>query len=227
MIALSLIFIILISIFLLWRFWFFLRDPKREPPSGSGFLAPADGFIVYVKRVESGQVPIAIKGKLRIPLYEIIGLQSPSGFSGYLVGVFMTAFSVHMNRIPLSGVVKGKIRSKASDNLSTARLVTNLIIGRKPYENDCEHIIHNERVAMTIETKKGPYFVIQIADKWISRIINSAEIGDHLDRGSVFGMIRFGSQLDVFIPDSLGYEPTVVPGTYVHAGKSIIASQIT
>jgi phosphatidylserine decarboxylase len=79
---------------------------------------------------------------------------------------------------------------------------------------------------MIIETSLGQYFVIQIADKWISHIVNSVEIGDYLERGKVFGMIRFGSQVDVFIPDSLGYEPTVEPGIYVHAGKSIIASQI-
>lgn len=226
MASLSATIIILIIVFLLWRFWFFLRNPKREPPMGNGFLAPADGFVVYVKRVELGQIPIAIKGKSRIPLYEYIGFRSPSGLSGYLVGVFMTAFSVHRNRIPLSGIVKVKIRSKANENFSTVRLVTNMILGRRPYENDCEHIVHNERVAMTIETRKGPYFVIQIADKWISHIVNIAEIGEYVERGSIFGMIRFGSQVDVFIPDSLGYKPTVDPGTYVYAGKSIVAAQI-
>lgn len=40
------------ALFVWWRFWFFMRNPKRQPPLGEGFLAPADGYVVYVKRVE-------------------------------------------------------------------------------------------------------------------------------------------------------------------------------
>jgi phosphatidylserine decarboxylase len=212
-------------LFLLWRFCFFMRDPEREIPAGDDFLSPADGYVVYVKRVESGEVPIAIKKRQHITLSELTRDPALLKSSGYLMGIFMTAFSVHHNRIPLAGRVSHKYHSKSGNNLSTARLMTNILIGKKPFDQDCEHILENERITIGIQTSSGVYTLTQIADKWISHIINSAEPGDVLERGTIYGMIRFGSQVDVFIPDDLGYRPVRNPGDYVYAGESILAKR--
>jgi phosphatidylserine decarboxylase len=213
------------TLFLFWRFWFFMRNPKRKIPDGDDFLAPADGYVVYVKRVEAGQVPIAIKRRQQITLEELSREPALMKSSGYLMGIFMTAFSVHHNRIPLAGKVSGKYHAHPAQNMSTARLMTNILIGRKPYEEDCTHVLENERITIVIQTPSGAYTLTQIADKWISHIINPAEPGDMLERGAVYGMIRFGSQVDVFIPDDLGYTPVRSPGDYVYAGESILAKR--
>jgi phosphatidylserine decarboxylase len=212
------------AFFIWWRFWFFMRNPKRKMPAGDDFLAPADGYVVYIKRVEAGTIPISIKNRTHIELTEVSSFPPLSKASGYLIGTFMTAFSVHHNRIPLSGKVVFKNATQPSTNQTTARLMTNILIGRKPLDENCSHIIENERLSVGIKTEKGVYSITQIADKWISHIINRIVVGDNLNRGERFGMIRFGSQVDVFVPDELGYAPTVKPGDYVYAGETVIAA---
>jgi phosphatidylserine decarboxylase len=59
---------------------------------------------------------------------------------------------------------------------------------------------------------------------WVSQVVNKLSPGDKAARGMLFGMIRFGSQTDLFIPDELGYKPVCVPGQYVYAGETILAS---
>lgn len=211
-------------LFIWWRFWFFMRNPKRQVPAGEGFLAPADGYVVYVKHVDAGAIPIALKNRTHIELSEIALFPELDKASGYLIGTFMTAFSVHHNRIPLSGEIVFKQATPPRANQTMARLMTNILLNRKPLAEDCSHILENERVTIGIKTTKGVYSLTQIADKWISHIINRASIGDQLSRGELFGMIRFGSQVDVFIPDELGYTPIVNPGDYVRAGETILAT---
>jgi len=55
-----------------WRFFFFFRDPERTTPSGKNIVSPADGRVVYVKKVSNNTVPIAIKKRRTIPLRELI-----------------------------------------------------------------------------------------------------------------------------------------------------------
>ena len=47
--------------FLAWRFYYFFRDPVRQPPAGRVLLAPADGYLLYARRVQGGEVPSPIK----------------------------------------------------------------------------------------------------------------------------------------------------------------------
>jgi phosphatidylserine decarboxylase len=82
----------------------------------------------------------------------------------------------------------------------------------------------NERKTTVIHTGRGWYAVTQIADVWVSQIVNRLSPGDEVNRGTSFGMIRFGSQTDIFISDELGYHPVCTPGAYVRAGESVIAS---
>ncbi|HAD13419.1 MAG TPA: phosphatidylserine decarboxylase [Saprospirales bacterium] len=211
--------------FLGWRFWLPLRNPERQPPPGDGFLSPADGYVVYVRRVERGQIPIAIKQRREIPLEELAACPSLQGASGWLMGVYMTAFSVHHNRVPLSGEVLEIQRVNAGKNRTMARLSTRLLSGRQPYAEDCDYLIENDRVTMVVATGGSYYALTQIADKWISYIINTCVPGQWLERGAQYGLIRFGSQVDVFLPDGLGYRPVAREGTYVYAGETILAEK--
>lgn len=215
----------IIGFFSFWRFWFFLRDPKRRIPPGHSVLAAADGLITYVKRAEAGQIPIAVKGRRKIPLSEYTHIDSLSTLGdGWLVGTFMTAFSVHRNRAPVSGQVVYKQHVPAQRaNLSTARMMTNLTLGRRPYDSECEYLLDNERMTLAIQTEQGTVVVTQIADAWIDRIVARPEVGDQVERGSQYGMIRFGSHVDLFIPDTLGMRVIAEAGSYVRAGESVIA----
>jgi phosphatidylserine decarboxylase len=70
----------------------------------------------------------------------------------------------------------------------------------------------------------GCYAVTQIADIWVSQIVNRLSPGSKVTRGTPFGMIRFGSQTDDIHFRSMGYRPVCTPGEYVYAGETVIAS---
>ena len=213
------------AVFILWRFWFFFRNPPRVIPTGNSMVSPADGYVVYVRRVKAGEeAPVAIKKGCRITLSELTASGELAHASGFIVGIFMTPFSVHYNRIPLSGEVTSVYGNKPAGNQTMARMIFNLILGKKVPETGCTYLLTNERKTTVIHTGRGSYSITQIADVWVSQIVNNLSTGDKVTRGEPFGMIRFGSQTDIFIPDETGYFPVCTPGEYVYAGESIIAS---
>lgn len=216
----------LILAFLYWRLSYFLRDPPRTiPPDEQSILAAADGFITYVKRVDQGQVPIAVKNERLIPLIELTALECHATHSGYLIGTYMTEHSVHRNRAPVAGdVVLREHRSAAPFNRSMARMTANLLFGRIPYDKQCAYLLTNERLTIAIRRACGATVTVtQIADLWVNRIVAHVGIGDKVERGEQYGLIRFGSQCDVFLPDELVSEILVQPGQYVYAGETLLA----
>jgi phosphatidylserine decarboxylase len=220
----ALVFAGLVGAFLYWRLAFFLRDPPRRiPPGEHNVVAAADGFITYVKRVERGQVPIAVKARTRIPLEEHVGLGSEQ--SGYLIGTYMTEYSVHRNRAPIGGeVVFRQHRSAAPFNRSMARMTANLLFRRQPYDEGCRYLLTNERLTIGIRHTCGALVLVtQIADLWINRIVARISVGDTVHRGQQYGLIRFGSQCDVFLPDAVVDAVLVQPGQYVLAGETVLA----
>ncbi|MBO4318608.1 MAG: phosphatidylserine decarboxylase family protein [Mailhella sp.] len=124
------------------------------------------------------------------------------------ISVFMNIFSVHVNRAPVSGDVKairyfpGKFFNASLDKASE----------------------DNERCAYAMQDADGRSWVfVQIAGLIARRIVCRAEEGDHLTRGGRFGLIRFGSRMDVYLPS--GYVPSVGIGDEVFAGLSVIAAR--
>lgn len=210
-----------LALFALFRFWWFFRDPERVPPPGGGLLSPADGFVVYVHEVVGGEVPIAIKQRRSIPLAELTGL-APLGERGLLIGVYMTSLDVHVNRAPIQGRVVRAVRTRSRRNVAMARMFTNVLVQRRPYETDCEHLVRNERHTIVIEGSLT-VAVTQIADVWASQVICNVHEGDSVERGARFGMIRMGSQVDLYIPDADGVEVACMVGQHVLAGTTLLA----
>ena len=106
-------------------------------------------------------------------------------------------------------------------------MVTSLveIITRAKKFSDNDYYLMNERLTTAIKTTRGPtIFVTQIADKWINRIVSFVEEGDEIAKGAQYGMIRFGSQCDLFVPDELKISFNVNIGDYIYAGDSIIGT---
>jgi len=122
------------------------------------------------------------------------------------ISIFMNVFNVHVNRIPFKGTVEemiylpGKFINASFDKASE----------------------HNERNALVIRTDSGAlYGVVQIAGLIARRIVCKVKKGDLLERGSRYGMICFGSRLDLYLP--LHSEVAVGLGQKVQAGSTILA----
>jgi phosphatidylserine decarboxylase len=120
--------------------------------------------------------------------------------------VFMNVFNVHVNRMPVAGRIAriayfgGKFVNASFDKAST----------------------DNERNSLLIEDGDGKtWTMVQIAGLIARRIICWGEEGDTLGRGQRFGLIKFGSRVDLYIPTD--YESVVRSGEKVFAGQTVLA----
>ena len=122
------------------------------------------------------------------------------------VSVFMSVFNCHVNRAPIAGTVTavayrpGKFLNASLDKAS----------------------VDNERNSIAIRMEDGRQIaVVQIAGLVARRIMWWVKPGDALRTGERFGLIRFGSRLDVYLPE--GVQPQVALGQTMIAGESVIA----
>lgn len=121
------------------------------------------------------------------------------------ISIFMNVFNVHVNRIPFAGTVE--------------RVV--LTPGRFYAADKDKAVLHNEHCVVTVATPSGArYTVVQIAGLIARRIVCRAEPGDQVVSGQRYGMIRFGSRLDIYLP--LTTEIKVREGELVRAGESVL-----
>lgn len=185
----------------------FYRDPARIPVETERvILSPADGEVVYVKVIEGPSSLVSIKHGRRIPLNEIMTtdlLSNPT----YLVGIGMNMLDVHVNRSPVSGKI-----------ILQKHVPGRFLSLRRP-----ESVLTNERVTTVIENGEFRTAVIQIASRLVRRIISYHREGDDLPIGERIGSIRFGSQVDLVIPQLTGLQLEVSPGDRVKAGISVLA----
>ena len=131
-----------------------------------------------------------------------------SGERRQVVCIFMNVFNVHVNRSPVAGTVAavryipGKFVNASLDKAST----------------------DNERNVLGIrDAEGGEWSVVQIAGLIARRIVCKAAPGDDLARGERYGMIKFGSRLDVYLPP--GYHPVVTMGQKTTAGLTVLAKK--
>lgn len=121
------------------------------------------------------------------------------------ISVFMNVFSCHINRAPVRGMIKvqkhtpGKFLNAELDKASQ----------------------ENERNGIVLEGAKGDIGVVQIAGLVARRIVPFTQQGQNLAIGERFGLIRFGSRVDLYLPE--GYQPRVSIGQTSIAGESILA----
>jgi phosphatidylserine decarboxylase len=201
--------------FLAWRFYYFFRDPVRKPPPGR--------VLLYARRVRGGEVPSPIKQGVPIPLDEWIG-SVPSTGDGTLIGIYMTAFDVHYIRSPVPGKVSHVVpRPARGENLHQTRTFARLIWGMQPYEADSQYITQNARNTIAIDGEV-PVVVVQIADRYVRECDAFVAPGESVAAGDKIGMIRMGSQCDLFVPDSAGVELDCRPGTRVRAGETVLGT---
>ncbi|SHN60795.1 phosphatidylserine decarboxylase family protein [Desulfovibrio litoralis] len=144
-------------------------------------------------------------------IIKIKNQQDPfSGEERTCISIFMNVFSVHVNRSPIKGKIEeiryfpGKFLNASWDKASS----------------------DNERCAYNLKDHEGNNWTfIQIAGLIARRIVCRVESGDNLESGERFGMIKFGSRVDIYLPES--YESNVRIGDKVFAGQSLIANKKT
>jgi phosphatidylserine decarboxylase len=210
--------------FLAWRFYYFFRDPVRKPPSGRVVLAPADGYLLYARRVEAGKVPSPIKQGVPIALEEWVGRVPHHHGDGTLIGIYMTALSVHYIRAPVPGRISHVVpRPALRENLHQTRTFMRLILGMQPYEENSRYITENARNTIAIDGEV-PAVVVQIADRYVNECDAFVKPGDRIAAGDKIGMIRMGSQCDLYIPDSAGVTLDCRPGARVRAGETVLGT---
>jgi phosphatidylserine decarboxylase len=121
------------------------------------------------------------------------------------ISIFMSVFNCHVNRSPVAGRIEriayrpGKFINAELDKASE----------------------DNERNSLVIATPGGRIGVVQIAGLVARRIVSFVHEGQSLSAGERFGLIRFGSRLDVFLPD--GAKPLVAEGQTAIAGETVLA----
>jgi phosphatidylserine decarboxylase len=171
----------------------FFRDPVRVTPQGEGMLiAPADGLVTMVHRVE---LPPELRGP------EALG-DKPM----IRVSIFMSVFDVHINRTPITGTIRQVI-------YISGRFL-NADLDKASEENERQHIIVEDKQGLRIG-------FTQIAGLVARRIVAFVKPGDMVVGGQRVGLIRFGSRVDVFLPDDYGCQ--VVLGQRTVAGETVIA----
>ncbi len=173
-----------VFLFLLW----FFRSPDRKIERDPGvLLSPADGKVMSV-------VPVAHDPLLGGPAVR--------------VSIFMSVFSVHINRAPCSGRV-ARVEYREGSFLPAFK------------SHACEL---NERNSLLIDCESGDrkVRVNQITGMLARRIVCDVREGDRVDQGVRFGMIRLGSCAELVMPPAC--DILIRPGQSVRAGKTVVAS---
>jgi len=219
------ILLLVVAIFCFWRFYWFFRNPERRVPDCEGLLSPADGKVVYVRKVGPNEPVFTVKKGQEARLVDI--LKEDDALPKVIIGVFMSPFDVHYNRAPLSGTVQAVTHHPAqSRNLHMGPMHWRCVLNHFPLYRNCLHIIQNERtVTRILGTFKGnslTTYIIQIAAKSVHGIDSYIPVGGFVARGTIFGMIRVGSQVDLVVPWRPDMKIKVVAGERVRAGESVL-----
>lgn len=170
----------------------FFRHPPRVPPTRPGaVVAPADGTICVI---DSAAPPAEL------------GMGSEIGAPLPRVSIFLSLLDAHVQRAPVSGeviAVQHRPGRFGSADLASASA-------------------ENERTSVLIRTPSGAEVVaVQIAGLLARRIVCDAHVGDKLSIGDTYGLIRFGSRLDTYLPP--GAKPIVRVGQRAVAGETVLA----
>ena len=167
----------------IWVAYFF-RDPEREGERGRHLvIAPADGKVVLISEVDE---PTFMHGRAT------------------RVSIFMNVFNVHVNRYPVSGVVRhveyrrGKFVNAVGEQAS----------------------LENEQRSVGLESDGQRVLVRQIAGLIARRIVTYSTEGESVRQGDRMGLIRFGSRVDVFVPS--GTPLRVQVGDLTIAGVTVL-----
>jgi len=213
------------GLFLFWRYVWFFRNPLRVSPAHGALVSPADGTVVYVKTAEPHETVFSVKQDVPLKIPDI--LKEDLSDRRLVIGVFMSPFNVHYNRIPLEGTVDFiRHHPSKNGNRHMGRMHLRTLFGISPYYAGSRHIGENERTVTRItgrfKDEECSYYVVQIAAHSVNGIDSYVGEGERVSTGQVFGMIRIGSQVDLVLPHRSTMNVKVREGDRVYAGESVL-----
>ncbi|MGH6650271.1 MAG: phosphatidylserine decarboxylase [Sphingopyxis sp.] len=171
----------------------FFRDPVRVTPTGSDvIIAPADGLITQIAEVA--------------PPPEIAGADGLGDAPMLRVSIFMSVFDVHINRTPIAGTLRKIVYIPGK--------FVNADLDKASEENERQHFVVERADGVRIG-------FTQIAGLVARRILPFVSMGQDVSTGQRVGLIRFGSRVDVYLPQ--GTTPQVLLGQRTLAGETIVA----
>ncbi len=171
---------------------YFFRDPVRIVPNGENLIVSPADGVV--SKIEECDPPLEL---------DATNIDGPVT----RISIFLNIFDVHVQRIPANGTIKelvyrpGRFLNASLDKASE----------------------HNERSTTLIELKNGHMIgVVQIAGLIARRIINTLKEELDVKKGERYGLIRFGSRVDIYLPK--GISPLVIEGQRMIGGETILAN---
>ena len=170
---------------------FFFRNPKRVIPSGDELVVSPADGKVVGINFETPGAELGLGEEKR-----------------YRISIFLSITNVHINRIPVGGKIKNIIYQPGS--------FLNASLDKAS--------VFNEKNTLVIEVNEQPENLMafsQIAGVIARRIVCEAHEGQQVSKGEIFGLIRFGSRCDIWLP--LGAIPQVVVGQTAIAGETVLA----
>jgi phosphatidylserine decarboxylase len=201
----------------------FFRDPIRPTYSDLNyFFSPADGIIIYQQTVRPNECIVEIKGRsysprdaLRDPHFD-----SPS----LIIGIFMTFFDVHVNRVPFPG----QLSYKELDPLDTYNhpmldMEKNILDDLRIPTDAMDYLHSNQRLVNRIYSSilGQTYYILQIADYDVDCITPfNLRQNQPVGQCERFSQVRYGSQVDLLIPLSPKFDYITLQhtGDHVEAG---------
>ena len=176
----------------------FFRDPLRVTPRDDRFVvSPADGLITLIQKVPPPRELTADDGT---------GVRGMDPEPVTRVSIFMSVFDVHINRSPIAGTIRRVVYIPGK--------FVNADLDKASEENERQHFL--------VERGDGVQIgFTQIAGLIARRIVPFVKGGDIVAAGQRVGLIRFGSRVDVYLPE--GTEPKVLMGQRVIAGETVLA----
>jgi len=171
----------------------FFRDPVRTTPTGANLIiAPADGLVTAIATVPPPRELVEAGDMPADPLIR--------------VSIFMSVFDVHINRTPIAGTILRVVY--------IAGKFLNADLDKASEDNERQHIL--------VEGADGTKIAFtQIAGLVARRIVPWVKAGDTVVAGQRVGLIRFGSRVDVYLPN--GTSSQVLLGQRTIAGETLIA----
>jgi phosphatidylserine decarboxylase len=169
---------LLLAGFFLW----FFRDPERAIPEAEGaVVSPADGKVTDVSAV------------------------TENGIRRTRISIFLNVFNVHVNRSPITGVIR-EVRYQKGKFVNAMNAAS---------------ADQNEQNIVTVEGEGHTVIFKQIAGLLARRIVFNKKVGDAVARGERVGLIKFGSRVDVLLDASAA--PRIKVGDHVKGGSSVLA----
>lgn len=190
-----------VAFLLFWRFWF-LRQPARDIPA-EGIVSPASGRIVKIIRYGDGRpvgLPKGLLGTARAITEDVSS-------TGSIVVIMLSPLDVHYQRAPVAGTV-------TSVRYTPGRFRNAVLAARSL------RAFENERNEILFQSPRATYKVVQVAGIAARRISCTVGSGQKVKKGSIIGLINFGSQVMLVLPET---RVKVREGQRVTDGETVIA----